>query len=424
MDRRDIPHGGVKGPQKTLGFAIGALILSVLMNLYHFSLEGTGGLYTWHPILALKLLVVMGLGPLVVAVLYLVIKNRGPLWLASLFRWLSLIGSVLVSLASLALLAFLILVPRSGTLRVPPLSLIDPGKGLIIPNRAPSPAPSGGTPSAETPSAPLLRLSFSSDPHWGAPTSNATARTQILKQLGQGGRDAFFMLGDTVETGNSVRQWNAALSELGTYLPRLPLAVLLGNHDALFGGQYLFKRAFSPSTFSSDSGSPYYWKLNAGAATIVAVDLPWGTEMFGPKQRQWLEKTLASADHTKPLIVISHSFFYASGYDDPDLGTPWYDHYQNIKALVPLFEKYRVNLVISGHNHYQELLSHNGVTYAIIGSMGGLPDPEPTHLSPASLWLAVGKFGWLDVDILSDRMILTFRSETGAERYRAPVEWN
>jgi len=248
MDRRDIPHGGVKGPQKTLGFAIGALILSVLMNLYHFSLEGTGGLYTWHPILALKLLVVMGLGPLVVAVLYLVIKNRGPLWLASLFRWLSLISSVLVSLASLALLAFLILVPRSGTLRVPPLSLIDPGKGLIIPNRAPSPAPSGGT--------------------------------------------------------------------------------------------------------------------------------------------------------------------------------PWYDHYQNIKALVPLFEKYRVNLVISGHNHYQELLSHNGVTYAIIGSMGGLPDPKPTHLSPASLWLAVGKFGWLDVDILSDRMILTFRSETGAERYRAPVEWN
>lgn len=418
MRTKNLPPEGTGSPKKILGFAIGALILSVLMNLYHFSLEGTGGLYTWHPILALKLLVVMGLGPLVVAVLYLVFANRGPAWFTALLRWLSLIGSALVSLGSIALLAFLILVPRIGTLTVPPLSLIDPGKGLIIPNRDPSPAPSKGTTSAETPSAPLLRLSFSSDPHWGAPTSKSSARTQILQQIGQGNRDAFFMLGDTVETGNSVSQWNAALSELGTYLSQVPLRVLLGNHDALFGGQYLFKRAFFPPPFSSDSGSPYYWKLNAGAATIVAVDLPWGTEMFGAKQRQWLEKTLAAADHTKPLIVISHSFFYASGYDDPDLGSPWYDHYQNIPALTGLFEKYGVDLVVSGHNHYQELLSHNGVTYVIIGSMGGLPDPAPTHLSPASQWLGVGKYGWLDVDILSDRMILTFRSETGAERYR------
>ncbi len=417
MKSTNVVPGVSHSPIKTVGFAIISLILSVVMNLYHFSLEGTGGLYTWHPLLVLKILVVMGLGPLVVAVLYLIFANRGPARLAILLRWLSLVGSTLVSLGSIALLAFLILVPRSGVLTVPPLSLIDPLKGLIIQNREPSPALSG-----ERQPVPLLRLSFSSDPHWGAPTSNVQARTQILDQIGKGHRDAFFMLGDTVETGNSVGQWNSALAELGRYIPQVPLRVLLGNHDALFGGQYLFKKAFSPSTFSSDSGSPYYWKLNAGAATIVAVDLPWGTEMFGPKQRQWLEKALAEADHTKPLIVISHSFFYASGYDDPELGTPWYDHYQNIKALVPLFEKYKVNLVISGHNHYQELLSHHGVTYAIIGSMGGLPDPNPTHVSPASLWLAVGKYGWLDVDILPDSMVLTFRSETGAERYKTQVK--
>jgi len=166
---------------------MGSLILSVVMNLYHFSLEGTGGLYTWHPLLALKLLVVIGLGPLVVALLYLIFANRGPAWFAILLRWFSLIGSALVSLGSIALTAFLILVPRSGTLTVPQLSLIDPGKGFIAQNREPSLALGAGNPSL-----PLSRLSFSSDPHWGAPTSNPTARTQILEQIGQGNRDAFF----------------------------------------------------------------------------------------------------------------------------------------------------------------------------------------------------------------------------------------
>jgi hypothetical protein len=229
------------------------------------------------------------------------------------------------------------------------------------------------------------------------------------------------MLGDTVETGNSATQWNLALSDLEALIPNVPLRPILGNHDALFGGQYLYRKAFYPKDFSSDSGSPYYWSINTGSATIVAVDLPWGTEMFGARQKAWLEKTLAAADPRRPLIVVSHSYFYASGYDDPDFGTPWYDHYQNIPALVPLFEKYGVDLVISGHNHYQELLSHNGVTYAIVGSMGGLPDPEPSHHSPYSKWIDVGGHGWLDVSVLPGRLALTFRSETGEARQRATV---
>ena len=229
------------------------------------------------------------------------------------------------------------------------------------------------------------------------------------------------MLGDTVETGNAAEMWNAALADLGRYIPQVPLRVLLGNHDALFGGQYLYTKAFFPKGFSSDSHSPYYYKVDAQYATVVVVDLPWGTENFGSRQRKWLEQTLASADHTKPIILLSHSYFYASGYDDPDYGSPWYDHYQNIAKVVPLLEKYKVDLVISGHNHYQELLSHNGVTYAIIGSMGGIPDPQPVYVSPASQWIAVGQFGWLDVDVYKDRLHLIFRSETGQVRHETEL---
>ncbi|MFZ5860924.1 MAG: metallophosphoesterase family protein [Spirochaetota bacterium] len=430
--------------------ALVALVLGIIMNSYHYSLEGARGLYVWHPLLALKILLFMGLVPISIAIVSLPLEKLAKKWPMLVMRWISMAASILVGAVSIALLAFLIIVPRIGSLEPARLELIDPAKGIHALGTQPAEASfSAGTTNkgaaqpgialqqpqsaalqpaiiaqARSPlDMPLLRLSFSSDPHWGADTSNAQARTQILESIAQRKPDAFFMLGDTVETGNSATQWNFALSDLEALIPHVPVRPLLGNHDALFGGQYLYRKAFFPKGFSSDSGSPYYWSIDAGAATIVAVDLPWGTENFGARQRAWLEKTLAAADPHKPLIVLSHSYFYASGYDDPDFGSPWYDHYQNIPALVPLFEKYGVDLVISGHNHYQELLAHNGIAYAIVGSMGGIPDPQPSYRSPWSQWLAVSAFGWLDVEVLPGRLVLVFRDERGAERHRAELSY-
>ena len=434
-------------------WALIALVLSAITNGYHYSLEGAKGLYVWHPLIILKILLYMGLGPITVAILSLPLEKLANKWPNIALRWISFIGSLLVSIVSIALLAFLIAVPRMGSLEPARLKLIDPSKGIFAQESYVAPSfskprndgansansadstiflESGGSADSAISSdsmlpasieAPILRLSFSSDPHWGAETANASARASILQELANRRPDTFFLLGDTVETGNSSTQWNFALSDLEALSPDIALRPIMGNHDALFGGQYLYKKAFWPKDFKSDSGSPYYWSINSGPATIVALDLPWGTEMFGARQKAWLEKTLADADPQKALIVISHSYFYASGYEDPDFGTPWYDHYQNIPALVPLFEKYGVDLVVSGHNHYQELLSHNGVTYAIVGSMGGIPDPEPSYRSPCSQWIEAGGYGWLDVEVFPGQLTLTFRSETGQERQSTTIAY-
>lgn len=422
--------------------AIAALALSAVMNGYFYSLQGARGFYVWYPIFALRALLFMGLAPITLAIVALPLEKLAQKWIMGAMRWISFVCSVLVGVISIGLLAFLIVVPRLGSMEPARLDLVNPSRGIVAQSAQPEAAFSAGSgsaaaagalaaPTAPSTSAsplspldrPLLRLAFSSDPHWGADTANVGARTDILRGIAAEHPDVFFMLGDTVETGNSVTQWNFALSDLEALIPSVPLRPILGNHDALFGGQYLFKKAFWPKGFTSDSGSPYYWSVNAGAATIVAVDLPWGTENFGPAQRAWLEKTLAAADPRKPLIVISHSYFYASGYKDLKTGAPWYDHYQNIPALVPLFEKYGVDLVVSGHNHYQELLSHNGVNYAIVGSMGGIPDPEPSYRSPWSQWIKVGGYGWLDVNVLPGRLALTFRSETGEARQIATISY-
>jgi len=416
-------NGKLTLPQKrVLVYSAIALVVCLAMNIYHYSLEGAKGLYLWNRTGMFRALLLMGFIPGSIALLSFPLEKLKSKKVSRYARGTAIALSILVALASAGILALLVVGPRQGTVEPAKLQLIDPSKGLktAVTDQAAfrsadaAAAPAGSVPAgAAVSSSPSLRLSFSSDPHWGTDTSNAGARMSILADVAEHAPDAFFMLGDTVETGSSSVQWNFALADLEAVIPKVPVRPLMGNHDALLGGQYLYRKAFFPEGFSSDSGSPYYFRLNSAAATIIAVDLPWGTENFGRRQRNWLENALKSADPAKPLIVLSHSFFYASGYDDPNLDKPWYDHYQNIPALVPLFEKYGVDLVISGHNHYQEYLENKGIRYAIIGAMGGIPDPAPSHVSPASKWIAVGKPGRLDVDIYGKEVVMTYRDESG-----------
>ena len=440
--------------RRALIWSLVALAACLAMNAYHYSLEGAKGLYVWNRTWLFRSLILMGFVPGSVALLSFPLERLKSKRASKICRGVAIALAVAVILLSTTIGAYLIAGPRMGSLEPARLTLISPADGIkplavdpaaeaaqagaVLAGPAASkaafsaggaaqPAKAGSSaktapsanagPSAKAaadPARPLLRLSFSSDPHWGAETSEIGARTDILAGIAEHRPDAFFMLGDTVETGSNASMWNFALSDLEAIIPKIPLRPLMGNHDALTGGQYLFKKAFFPPSLKSDSGSPYYYSIDAGAATILVLDLPWGTENFGARQRAWLERTLKKADRTKPIIALSHSFFYASGYDDPAFDKPWYDHYQNIPAVTPLFEQYGVDLVVSGHNHYQEYLEHKGVRYAVIGTMGGILDPEPTYISPASKWRAVGVFGRLDVDIYAAEVVLSYRDRNGA----------
>ncbi|HOE76668.1 MAG TPA: hypothetical protein PLK07_08750, partial [Rectinema sp.] len=96
-------------------WALIALVLSAITNGYHYSLEGAKGLYVWHPLIILKILLYMGLGPITVAILSLPLEKLANKWPNIALRWISFIGSLLVSIVSIALLAFLIAVPRMGS---------------------------------------------------------------------------------------------------------------------------------------------------------------------------------------------------------------------------------------------------------------------------------------------------------------------
>ena len=136
-------------------------------------------------------------------------------------------------------------------------------------------------------------------------------------------------------------------------------------------------------------------------------------------QQEWFEREFARVPRDEWCIVMSHCFYYSSGRKIAGWG--WYDARDMIDTFAPLFEKYGVDLVFSGHDHHMELLEKDGVTYTVTGTLGGKLDPERTYTSPASRWYRSGQFGFLDVEVSGDNAKLTFRDPYFRELESATV---
>lgn len=93
-----------------------------------------------------------------------------------------------------------------------------------------------------------------------------------------------------------------------------------------------------------------------------------------------------------------------------------------IADIAPILTGDGVDLVISGHNHYMEYLEAEGIPFAVIGVMGGHPDPEPTWHSQASRWFKQGTFGFLELNLEVALPELIFRDQKGSELFRKILE--
>jgi hypothetical protein len=179
----------------------------------------------------------------------------------------------------------------------------------------------------------------------------------------------------------------------------------MGNHDALIASAPRFDKAFGIPAPSA--------RIDSGSLHIIALDLLWGTEEWTDAKSKKLKAELESIPPEDAIIVLSHCFFWASGYQDPATGKDWFDHAETTKEIAPILESCKVDLVVSGHNHYLEYLEKGDTGYAVVGALGGKPDPEPVHVSPYSVWFSRGLFGYLEAEVAGDEISLRFIDEKG-----------
>jgi 3',5'-cyclic AMP phosphodiesterase CpdA len=163
-----------------------------------------------------------------------------------------------------------------------------------------------------------------------------------------------------------------------------------------------------PQQMELQTGSRLWQRIDVDNVHFLLLDLEWGgADSYTAEQAAWLEQQLSAIPAGDWKIVMSHGYYYSSGgYFDL---YPWYDDKDMIEKLTPLFEKYHVNLVFSGHMHEVELLQKNGVTYAVCAALGCLPDPARTYISPASTWYMSGQNAFIDVTVSQDNATLIFR---------------
>jgi UDP-2,3-diacylglucosamine pyrophosphatase LpxH len=254
-----------------------------------------------------------------------------------------------------------------------------------------------------------IHFAVGSDAQLGAGTNNPGQTMAMLGQIINPANkyDIFFFLGDLVEYGFKDSLWKEALQSFSPTALSVPTRFAPGNHDTMFGGLSRYVDFCSPTTNDSKSDSRLWYRVDVGMVHFLVLDVEWSAETFTKNQADWLETQLKNIPAGDWKIVMSHGFYYSSGATS--LGWNWYDNPETISTVATLFEKYGVDIVFSGHNHYLEFLRHSDVSYVVCGGFGGKPDPTPTYISPTSLWIQPGQSGFADVNIRGNQAILNFR---------------
>lgn len=201
-----------------------------------------------------------------------------------------------------------------------------------------------------------------------------------------------FMLhcGDVVDDGHAKSQWVFDLfepcSKLFSHVPAFPV---IGNHEKNSHWYYDYFHLPEPE---------YFYTFRCGNAEFFMVD---SNKPCSPDSEQYarLEKALAASTATWKFAAHHHPCFSS---DENDYGDTWKGKEDvdfrpgdgNAQRLVPLYEKYGVDIVFAGHIHSYErtwpilnmaINQARGVRYIVSGGGGGSLE----QAGPQRAWFSI-----------------------------------
>jgi 3',5'-cyclic AMP phosphodiesterase CpdA len=213
--------------------------------------------------------------------------------------------------------------------------------------------------------------------------------------------DVLMLLGDNVyPSGDPDRIQSTVYEPFGAVLDGgTELFAILGNHDDAGGEGDAQLEAL---------GMPGRWySVRRGDMLGIALD---SNDPTNPEQLAWLDETLATTDATWKLVGLHHPP-YSSGFHGSN------DDVR--RAFTPLFEKYGVQVVFSGHEHdYQRTNPISGVTYIVTGA-GSRTRRTGTDDFTA---VAYSTHHYVDMSIFDDHILLRAIDQDG-EQFDEAVIW-
>jgi hypothetical protein len=175
--------------------------------------------------------------------------------------------------------------------------------------------------------------------------------------------DFVLMMGDNLYGGESAKDFRTKFSDV--YKPLLDSNVkfyaALGNHDLPIQVNY---------EYFNMNGKEYY-RFKKGNIAFYALN----STYMDKKQVQWLQDELAKDTSDWKIAFFHHPPYSSAGKHGSDK--------QLREVLEPIFVKYGINVVLTGHDHvYERIKPQKGIYYFVSGAGGKLRSGDVRDNSP------------------------------------------
>ncbi len=265
-----------------------------------------------------------------------------------------------------------------------------------------------------------IEIAVISDSHYGASSADPDARHDIMNYLSASDTDLVIHGGDLVDIGLNASFHKEAVSDMEQYLPDKKIHFVMGNHDAMFSSEASFRRMYQPGETSLN----HVLEVAPGVHWVI-FNMIWDNSEVTPSDIAWLESTLESLPEEDLVVVQTHSYFYATG---GEMGkADWFDNSTVIENICPIFERYGVDLVVSGHIHTMQLMENKGVSYVLVGPFGGSTYDAEDVVTKAEhdYYLNGTDHGFTSFSVRGDGTVtVTFRDRRGDSLYSRTINYN
>lgn len=219
---------------------------------------------------------------------------------------------------------------------------------------------------------------------FGDSRSNPSSHRRVVERIRGEVPDFLLGTGDMVNDGLSDQDWQQFFDIEGELLRDNVMFPSLGNHDRQGKGRTAdnYRKYFSLPENSPDPER--YYAFTYGNARFLVLDS--NAYSFAlTDQTAWIEQQLQAArldDSIRHVFVSMHHppFSISLHGGRTELRDAW----------TPLFERYKVDAVFSGHDHVYSRAFRNGVHYFVSGG-GGAP-LYPKARNPSKIDLLATKF--------------------------------
>lgn len=218
-------------------------------------------------------------------------------------------------------------------------------------------------------------FSFRTAPHsttpirmvWFADEQNYGIFRQQMPHIVARDPDLVLVSGDMMNNGSDINQWQDywfGPLEVGNLAQTTPILFSRGNHDG---------EGNLPYAYSVLPNNEAWYAFTYGSVRFIFLD----TNIQTAEQTAWLQAELASpqARHATFRVVSFHKPPYSDLWDSADYTGEAFVR----DNWVPLFEDYRVDVVVNGHTHAYLRGLRNNVMYMIVGGAGNTIDTYTSY---------------------------------------------